>query len=57
MLSVIIGIILILTGLGWAGLVFLAGANSPIPPKFSDNAKDYLWGLLTVGLGVALIIW
>ena len=54
MVSIFIGGALIIVGVLIVVVVWMAGANSPTGDA---SMKPALWGLVPIGLGVALIVW
>jgi len=58
MLSILVGIVLIIGGIGWSLLAFFAaGMASRQIDTWNEQVKPALYGLAPVVLGAALIYW
>ena len=55
MLSVIVGALLIISGLAWILLIYMAEGMNPTGGKVSNMAPA-LWGLAAIALGILLIV-
>lgn len=56
MLAIIVGLLLILGGVGWAILVVMACGMASRPTTNSDAAPA-LFGLGAIALGILILIW